>query len=920
MSPTLGMVTDHDNFDDDVQTVNTNDTRAYMTPDGKCPTHPWVELRGKDLASGQVYQRESCPECNRQHETTMDDKRQRKLELDRRLQALGNENSNSGDGGGIDGSRGSVDRDRVSESHSMHPQPYRPPLPPQTSSSSIDYSYPQRQSSPRPPTAAGMNNMMSGPQLVPAPPGPIRTSSLASAASSSNQYQQQQQQHIMDVITNGNGPLNNYANGTPTGTLPFSPHSNPFDPQYLAAAAAANAYHHANSSPAPPTPSQHLQQATRHDNQNQNNDSLLWKLLQDKEDELKEVRKTLQETQRQFQEQSLLATKLQTTLDQVQASFEQERLLIRLQIEKESQQSLSSQQQEVFQRQLQWMENNNNNSTTNINTDNRAAQNLIKPPNDVGIGSSQHFGQSSIHSSGPSLQKQQQNDFGTGLSQHSEQNSIHSAHSSTLVSIGKMSISNDEEELQHSVHSNMNDREVINTEAMVDAVSSSNVVSMNNDSSNITSRDKKKGEKKYPWTETTKVSPGREKRPTTFVADDDDDDNEKDDTNETNSGINTFKIPTKSNSKKKLYPSIDETFMGSDVTAKEEAFTDGYNDLSRLKDSMPNSSSPSPKSTIREQLQQQHQQVPVDSIASRNTAQTINNMAETPTMNNTGRNSGKKTSINNMAETPTMNNTAARNFGKKTLKNDSSDRFEPIYVQQKVDEEEEEVLANTSDFDPPTDDDRSLGQTVASSTYGDDRMKVMGKTLLDPYGDKGTFTGVVLRNTGMPHGQGKMVYEEDLRVFDGEWRHGRWHGYGRASFSNGDSYEGEYKFDQRHGTGLYRWNDGRVYDGQFSEDKRHGKGKFTWPDGAVYEGFFVNGQRQGHYGNYTFADGGQYDGSWKGGRYDGFGTCTWEDGRRYRGAWRNGMAHGHGAETYPNGSIRHEGQWIDDEPVRVEHN
>jgi hypothetical protein len=33
-----------------------------------------------------------------------------------------------------------------------------------------------------------------------------------------------------------------------------------------------------------------------------------------------------------------------------------------------------------------------------------------------------------------------------------------------------------------------------------------------------------------------------------------------------------------------------------------------------------------------------------------------------------------------------------------------------------------------------------------------------------------------------------------------------------------------------------------------------------------------------------------------------------EDGRKYRGEWRNGMAHGRGVETYPNGTIRHEGQ------------
>ena len=54
--------------------------------------------------------------------------------------------------------------------------------------------------------------------------------------------------------------------------------------------------------------------------------------------------------------------------------------------------------------------------------------------------------------------------------------------------------------------------------------------------------------------------------------------------------------------------------------------------------------------------------------------------------------------------------------------------------------------------------------------------------------------------------------------------HGRWHGYGRASFSNGESYKGKYKFDQRHGHGIYCWHDKHVYNGQFLEDKRHGQG------------------------------------------------------------------------------------------------
>lgn len=88
---------------------------------------------------------------------------------------------------------------------------------------------------------------------------------------------------------------------------------------------------------------------------------------------------------------------------------------------------------------------------------------------------------------------------------------------------------------------------------------------------------------------------------------------------------------------------------------------------------------------------------------------------------------------------------------------DSDNKFVPKY-------------SDPNEQQPILDDDtRSLGQTVASSTYGEDRQKVVNKTLLDPYGDKGCYTGVVLRTTGMPHGLGRMVYEEDGRVYEGDW-------------------------------------------------------------------------------------------------------------------------------------------------------
>lgn len=481
------------------------------------------------------------------------------------------------------------------------------------------------------------------------------------------------------------------------------------------------------------------------------NNSMLWKLLNDKENELKEVRQTLRETEQKFQEQALLATKLQTTLDQLQNSFEKERLLIKLQAEKDAQEALTSRQEELYEKQLKWMENNTVSQSKNI------------------------------------IQQSQEQ----AVTRTSDDNA------------DALKVNGDKADI---VTSTQNGDSAVPTPLEDDNVAPA--------SGDITEEP-----------EAPKITPS---------------DTEKNDSS----------IPNGSNSSSiKMYPSIDESMSGN----------------------------------------QNGENTPAQSP---------------PISSDDGQDPAQKLPLG-LAEPSAVNDT------KKSM-NESSDRFDPVYVVQNGEKEDE--IPKEAPYSP-NDDDGSLGQTVASSTYGDDRVRVTNKKLLDPYGDKGTYTGVVLRNTGMPHGLGRMVYEEDRRVFEGDWRHGRWHGFGRASFSNGDSYEGQYKFDQRHGKGVYRWNDGRVYDGEFLEDKRHGKGIFTWPDGAIYDGDFVNGQRQGH-GKYTFADGGQYEGSWKDGRYDGFGTCTWEDGRRYRGEWRNGMAHGRGTETYPNGNIRHEGEWVDDEPIR----
>ncbi|GKY91094.1 hypothetical protein MPSEU_000082200 [Mayamaea pseudoterrestris] len=206
-----------------------------------------------------------------------------------------------------------------------------------------------------------------------------------------------------------------------------------------------------------------------------------------------------------------------------------------------------------------------------------------------------------------------------------------------------------------------------------------------------------------------------------------------------------------------------------------------------------------------------------------------------------------------------------------------------------------------------------FAKIAAGKTNGVVRIeKVQGRALCDPYGDRGRYTGILVK--GKPYGHGTMHYD-DGRSYTGDWKNGRWQGKGRTLFVNGDFYVGKYVKDQRHGLGRYEWSDGRVYDGQFIKDRREGKGTYTWPDGAIYAGDFNAGHRHGQ-GCYKFPDGSVYTGEFKEGKYHGVGECIWADGRWYRGEWAEGHAHGYGVEVRPDGTIRHDGEWKSDRPVR----
>lgn len=180
-------------------------------------------------------------------------------------------------------------------------------------------------------------------------------------------------------------------------------------------------------------------------------------------------------------------------------------------------------------------------------------------------------------------------------------------------------------------------------------------------------------------------------------------------------------------------------------------------------------------------------------------------------------------------------------------------------------------------------------------------------------GDQGQYKGDV-DDQNLPDGTGDMIYV-DGRKYHGGWKHGHWHGSAKCRWPNGDIFKGTFDMCERHGHGSYQWSDGRSFTGDFFKDKRHGNGEFRWPDGSTYVGEFKQGHRDG-YGNYRFPDGSVYEGGWCNSQMHGQGECQWADKRVYSGEWQNGKAHGLGKETRPDGSVRHDGLWEEDRPIR----
>ena len=64
------------------------------------------------------------------------------------------------------------------------------------------------------------------------------------------------------------------------------------------------------------------------------------------------------------------------------------------------------------------------------------------------------------------------------------------------------------------------------------------------------------------------------------------------------------------------------------------------------------------------------------------------------------------------------------------------------------------------------------------------------------------------------------------RIYKGEWKDGKIHGYGEFNWIEGKKYYGFYKYDLKDGFGFYYWPDDKFFVGFWKEGKQHGISKY----------------------------------------------------------------------------------------------
>ena len=111
-------------------------------------------------------------------------------------------------------------------------------------------------------------------------------------------------------------------------------------------------------------------------------------------------------------------------------------------------------------------------------------------------------------------------------------------------------------------------------------------------------------------------------------------------------------------------------------------------------------------------------------------------------------------------------------------------------------------------------------------------------------------TEVHMKENGLEVQQMVMVYlkikmEQFMKVFlfmkvfifKGFWKDNNYHGKGKLTRPNGDTYEGDWKEDKREGFGIQFYKkSGHKYEGMWKNGNIHGHGTFNYGKNTKYVG------------------------------------------------------------------------------------
>ncbi|KAF7262603.1 hypothetical protein EG68_00109 [Paragonimus skrjabini miyazakii] len=178
----------------------------------------------------------------------------------------------------------------------------------------------------------------------------------------------------------------------------------------------------------------------------------------------------------------------------------------------------------------------------------------------------------------------------------------------------------------------------------------------------------------------------------------------------------------------------------------------------------------------------------------------------------------------------------------------------------------------------------------------------------------GSYKGAT--NSCNRHGFGFYKYGRGFYRYEGEWKEGQKHGFGKLVMADGGFYTGQFEHGEITGIGTqYYANTGNTYEGKFCLGERQGQGIMRYKNGSAYCGEWVANARQGQ-GTLFDTEGGcycgrfwaskktgtgryrndkiVYDGDWCEDLFDGIGKLEFSTGQTYEGCFHAGKPHGHG--------------------------